>query len=78
MDFGVFEMRNCKNYLRGVCMSVIKEINLTVRYEVITDLLLKSQAVRNVKSSVERILQTFRKMVLPSSLGSSKLSEKKL
>jgi ribosomal protein L2 len=49
MDFGVFVMRNCKNYLRGVCMSGSKGINLTARYEVLTDVLLKSKAVCNLK-----------------------------
>jgi len=76
MDFGFFVLRNCKNYLHGVCMSVSKEINLTARYEVLTDVLLKSHATRS--SGVERVFQTFRKMALPSSSGSSKLSEKKL
>jgi len=34
MEFGVFVMRNCRNYMRDVCMSVTKEKNLTARYEI--------------------------------------------
>jgi len=49
MDFGVFVMRNCKNYLRFVCLSVGKVINLTARCEVLTDVLLKSQEICNAK-----------------------------
>ena len=49
MEFGVIVMRNCRNHLRDVCMSVTKEINRTARCEVLTDVLLKSSAFCSVK-----------------------------